>query len=288
MVWIDRSGNRIAGVGIPADHWIQASISPDGRRAILQKRLEDDNVDLWVFDLQRETLARLTFGGSVNQIGVWSPDGKDIIYSTRKRGAAKELHRLTVDVPASDRLFFRSKARLQSAFGWSPDGKWVLIEERAGPRGFDLLIAPAAGGAAKRYVSTPFNERRGEVSPDGRWALYNSNESGSLQAYVESFPTPGKRQQVSSIPIDYAFWCAQGREILIFSLSDFKIRSVPVTGGDELHFGPPKELFHIPRTAKWIALAPDGQRFLMLEPAELTMFKGAIAVNVNWMAGLKP
>jgi hypothetical protein len=108
-----------------------------------------------------------------------------------------------------------------------------------------------------------------------------------LQAYVESFPVPGKRQQVSSMQIDFAFWCGQGREIILFSQSDFKIRSVPVKGGDELRLGPPQELFYLPRTTRWMAFAPDGQRFLLLEADRQPNPRGPIAVNVNWMAGLE-
>src|SRR5262249_40799001 len=191
-----------------------------------------------------------------------------IIYASRTPEGARELHRRTVDDPTTDRILYRSSARLQSADGWSPDGQWVLIEENTGPRGFDLLIVSATGGAAKTYLATRFNERRAEISPDGKWALYCSNESGSLRAYVASFPTARKKQQVSDlpggIPGTIARWSRQGHEIVFFS-ADFKIRAVPVEdGGDRLHLGAARELFRLPGTTHWLAPTPDGQRFLLL------------------------
>jgi len=285
MVWIDRDGNTIATVGIPDDRWVRASISPDGGRAILQRNLGDGSSDLWVMDLRRETVVRLTSAAGSSDGGAWSPDGKDVIYAARGPGGVGELRRCAVDVPGSDRSFYRSSARLQNAFGWSPDGRWVLVEENAGPRGFDLLIVPSTGGEAKTYMATPFNERRAEISPDGKWVLYCSNESGPTQAYVASFPRPGKKQQVSPLPGAMARWCRQGREILLFS-SDFKVRAIPVERGDPLRLGAAQELFQLPRTTGWLDPAPDGQRFLVLQSPDAAT-GASIAVNANWMAGLE-
>src|SRR5262245_30378965 len=287
LVWIDRDGNTIGTVANLDDRWVRASISPDGRRAILQRGQGDGNRDLWVMDLLRETVVRLTSATGPSVCGAWSPDGKDVIYAMRGPGGVRELRRCAVDVPGSDRPLYRSSARLQNAFGWSPDGRWVLVEENTGPRGFDILIVPSTGGEAKPYMATPFNERRAEISPDGEWVLYCSDESGPTQAYVASFPRPGKKQQVSPLPGAMARWCRQGREIVLFSLSDFKLRAIPVERGDPLRLGAARELFQIPRTTVWLDPTPDGQRFLVLQSAGEAAIGASIAVNANWMAGLE-
>jgi Tol biopolymer transport system component len=286
LAWVDRNARRIRELGVAPEPWSRGMISPDGRRALLRKEEENSGSSLWVLDLEREVATPLTSGPAAQEPGVWSPDGKEVIYSSRAPGGVCDLHRIAVDRPESDRIFYRSTGHLQNAFGWSPDARWVLVQDLRAGTGFDLLIVPAQGGAPRPYLTTRFNERRAEISPDGKWALYCSDEAGPLQAYVQSFPNPGEKQQVSTAPLHAATWGKQGHEILLFGM-DYRVQSVPVETGKELRLGAARELFAMPSDTRWIAPAPDGQRFLLFEPEEPATHDRSIAVNVNWTAGLR-
>lgn len=285
LVWVDRDGRRDGAIGIRPDRWICASISPDSRRALLQKDLANGKRELWVLDLQTEALNRVTSGPGANEPGVWSPDSKEIVYASRVEKGVYDLHRTEVDRVETDRVIYRSSGRTQNAFGWSPDGKWVLVQEVRKGNGFDLLLMPAAGGTSTAYLATSFNERRGDISPDGRWVVYLTNRSGNAQAYLESFPEPGRRRQVSKLPLVYTSWAREGREILLFC-QDFHVRSVLLEDGEEPRLSAPRDLFGLPTDTRWLAPTPDGQRFLMLEPDERTTSEASIALNVNWRAGV--
>lgn len=285
LAWIDRSGRRTE-LGGAHERWTRGTISPDGRRAVLRKEEANGGSSLWVRDLEREVATPLTSGPAPKDLGAWSPDSKEIVYSSRGPGGVCDLYRIAVDRPESDRLFYRSTGRLQNAFGWSRDGRWVLVQDSREGSGLDLFMVPAQGGAPRPYLATRFNESRAHISPDGKWVVYLSDEAGPLQAYVGSFPTLGERQQVSTAPLLAAKWAKQGREILLFAV-DYRVLSVPVETGKGLRLGAAQELFRMPTAMKWIDPAPDGQRFLLFEPAGQPGDR-SIAVNVNWTAGLKP
>jgi serine/threonine protein kinase/Tol biopolymer transport system component len=285
LAWIDRSGRRIRDFDVLPDRWSRATISPDGRRAILRKAEEDGGTSLWLLDLEGEALTQLVSGTNFNDFGAWSHDSKEILFSRRGREGVCEVHRMAVDPPESDTVVYRSDGQLQNAFGWSPDGRWMLVQEMRPGTNFDLLLVPARGGVPRTFAATRFAERRAQISPDGRWALYLTNESGSIQACVQSFPRPGRKHLVSPLPVFYATWCAKGREIVLVA-RDYRILSVPVEGGDELRLGTPHELFQATRDARWLAPAPDGQRFLLVEP-DPAIPERSIQVNVNWTAGLR-
>jgi hypothetical protein len=156
------------------------------------------------------------------------------------------------------------------------------MEEIGDQDGWNILLLPADGGAPVPYLATPFNEQSGIVSPDGKWLLYMSDESGSPQSYVQSFPEPGHKQQVSKSGSYFALWNRNGREIFLIR-TDGSVASVAVEPGPELRFGEPKPMFAaIPGAGGW-DVAADGQRFLMAIPAERTV--PGISVAVNWRTG---
>ncbi len=156
------------------------------------------------------------------------------------------------------------------------------MNEIGDENGWNLFVMPAVGGARTPFLVTPFNEQNADISPDGKWVLYISDETGSGQAFVQSFPTPGLKQQVSKTGALFGTWAGSGREIFLLR-SDFSVVSVPVTPGPELRFGAPRELHRLPLNTGGWGPAPDGQRFLATIPAERTV--PGISVAVNWRAG---
>jgi Tol biopolymer transport system component len=286
LAWIDRQGRPIGNLAIQPDRWFRLIMSPDGSRAVLRKD-EENGSSLWLLDLERESVSRLTSGPDAEDPGVWSPDGKEILYSLRGPGGVCDVRRMTVDQPETDRSFYRSSGFLQNAYGWSPDGRWVLIQDMRKESDFDLVLVSARDGATRPYLATPSAERRAVISPDGQWVLYLTNESGVPQACVRSFSAPAVERVVSPVPLFAALWSKHGREILLMG-RDFRLRSVAVEGGKTLRLGTPQELFALPSDIRGLAPTPDGERFLILEPELRTSPEPAIEVSVNWMAGLQP
>ena len=277
LVWIDRNARRLATLNVRPRRWLLASMSPDGRRALLQEG-SGKNSDLWMLDLGSEAINRLTLQQGTNQIGAWSPDGKEILYTSTRDGRGPVVLRRAVDGPGTDHVFYQSAASGKLADGWSLDGKWVVLQELSDKNGMDLLRMPSAGGPPIRFLATPFNEGGAQLSPDGKWVLYLSNEGGS-GAYVQSFPNPGKRLQVSPFATIYARWVKGGREILLFC-RDFWVRSVEVEPGRELRFSPAHELMEFPPDMRFLAPSPDGERLLLLEAADRGV--PGISIAINW------
>ena len=238
---------------------------------ILRKAREDGSNSLWLLDLEREALTQLVSGPDFNDLGAWSPDSREILYSRRGPGSVCEVHRMAVDPPGSDTVVYRSNGYLQNAFGWSRDGQWMLVQEMRPGSNFDLLLVPAQGGAPRTFVATQFAERRAQISPDGKWALYLTDESGLIQACVQSFPRSGRKQLVSPMAVFYATWCAKGREILLVA-RDRRLFSVAVERGAG-RLGTPHELF---RTggAKWLAPHPMDSAFWWWSPRSRRSPKG--------------
>jgi len=281
MYWAGRDGREIANVDVPLDRWLVAAISPDGRFADAIKNTGTGVNDLWVIDLARGVSNRITNGKSTNNLGAWSPDSKALLYGSNRRGP-RDVYRRAADGSGEDEVFYQSQVPFKDADDCSPDGKWVVLNEISDENGWNLVLIPATGGSPTPYLVTPANEQFGQISPDGKWLLYVSDETGSGQAFVQSFPTPGHKQQVSKTGAFYAVWNRKGGEILILR-NDLSMLSVPVTLGPDPSFGAPRELFRLPSDTRSVFPAPDGQRFLVLAPAVRTV--PGISVAVNWNAG---
>jgi hypothetical protein len=282
LVWIDRAGHEIGTVGIAPERWSSLALSRDGRQAAMQQLVAGGSSDLWIVDLAREIANRITFGQGGNFPGAWSPDGKEIIYNSTRLGT-RDLYRRSSDGSGTDQLFYRSSLPFKNVDDWSLDGKWVLFDEIGEGSGWNVMVAPAAGGAPRPLLASPFNEQSAAFSPDGAWIVYTSDESGSSQAYVQAFPGPGGKQQVSKTGAIYAPWSGNGREVFVLRV-DFSVLSVPVDwAGSEPHFGAPRELYRLPPSARSWSPAPDGQRFLVVLPVEQTT--PGVSIAVNWRAG---
>jgi Tol biopolymer transport system component len=293
LAWFDRAGKQLALLGSPAgDNSIR--LSPDEKQlAVSRVDVQAGSTDIWLIDLTRNVPSRFTFDPANENSPIWSPDRNRILFASNRSGVANVYQRLANGTGSDEVLF--SSAQPAGPLDWSPDEKFLLYGSVSPKTGGDLWILPLSGDQKPTpYIQTDFSEIQGRFSPNGRWVAYASNESGTFQVYVQSFPTSGGKWQISTNGGGQPQWRHDGKE-LFFLGPDRKLMAVEVnSAGSTFEAGVPKPLFET-RTitifpgfggASYYAASGDGQRFLVSTlvgesvPTPLT-------VVLNWTAGLK-
>ncbi|HSC28680.1 MAG TPA: protein kinase, partial [Vicinamibacterales bacterium] len=194
LVWVDRDGQE-EPIEAPPRPYSYPRISPDGSRVALDVR--DLENDIWIWDLARERLARLTFDPGTDRTPVWTPTGDRIAFSSERNGGKANLFWQAADgTGTADRL--TESVNQQIPMSFNHDGtELIFVENRAT---WDLMAVSLKDGnrVARPLVQTPFLDWGGEVSPNGRWIAYQSSESGRFDVYVRPFPDVDQgRWQVS-------------------------------------------------------------------------------------------
>ena len=285
LIWFDRKGNQLGVVGKP-ELYANVSLAPDGKSAAVDKTdTANQNIDVWIYDLQRDGSKRMTFDPAIDAMPVWSPDGSRLAFSSSRQnffnlylkgadGAQEEkpIQHVNADEYPSD---------------WSRDGKFILYNR--GPELWSLTL-PEMKSAA--FLKTPSTLKNAHYSPDGKWVAYASNESGKWEVYVTSFPAAQGKWQVSSGGGEQPRWRGDGKELFYLS-SDGKVMSVPVTEGANFDVGAPVPLFQAnPRepvgTSEQLFydVSRDGQRFLINTEVKQREVE-PMTVILNWAARLK-
>ncbi len=291
LLWMDRSGKSLGDADQPAV-FRDSALSPDGRT--LAMTIEDPashNRDIWLRDLQRGVTSRFTFDPADDGDPVFSPDGKTIVFSSTRAGGAPDLYQAPAAGNGQATLLYKTGETL-IAQEWSRDGRWIAFEQLGAKTGWDVWALAMEGpekGKAVPVVQGPFLELRPSFSPDARWIAYQSNESGRPEIYVQSFPGPGGKWQVSSAGGVEPVWSGDGKEIFFVSSSS-KLISVPVDAGATFTAGQPRELFDVRLQAillrnRWLANR-EGTRFLFLEP-EGAARSLPMTVVLNWPEALR-
>ena len=187
LVWVSRNGAEQV-LGAPARPYDQPRLSPDGRRVALEI-----GPQIWVYDLVRETLARLTLEGTSNSNHSWTPDGKRIAFQSNKNGAPALFWQLADGSGGPEQL--TSGAHV--ATSWSPDGQLLAFHGLGATTERDIWVLPLSDRKEQPFLRTPFTEGAATFSPDGRWLAYVSNETGRPEIYVQPYPGPGGKWQIS-------------------------------------------------------------------------------------------
>jgi serine/threonine-protein kinase len=285
LVWVDREGSIEPLAAPPRPYVYGPRISPDGRQVAVH--IEGASWGIWVYDFARATLTRLT-SGEASQFPVWTPDGKRIAYRGTRTGFRNLFWMAADGTEVEERL--TTSEHFQTPSSWSPDGKWLAFQELTPNTGSDIWVLPLEeGGEPKVFLSTSASEVRPRFSPDGRWLAYQSNESGRDEVYVRPFPGPGGKWQISTEGGGLPFWARNGREL--FYINDNKVMAVEITPGSGLTAGVPRLLFErnelLGGYTSRADVSLDGQRFLMIQPAESADVATQINVVLNWFEELK-
>jgi Tol biopolymer transport system component len=297
LTWVDRAGVARGTVGSP-DETGQSGVelAPNGRQVAVSRTVQG-NLDVWLLDTGRDASDRFTFDPGLDGNPLWSWDGTRILFTSTRNGNPqlfeKAASRVGDDRPLP--AFGESKMPL----GWSPDGQWLLLGTRHPKTGLDLWAAQPAGDNKQIPVMTsPFDETAGQFSLDGRWVAYQSNESRPVQIYIQPFPGPGGRRQVTTAGGSQPRWSPDGQELFYVGL-DGRLMAVPIAVGADrqLEAGTAVALFRT-RLATGAAIAgaqgsraqyavaPDGRSFLMNMTLE-SATTPPITVVLNWDAALK-
>jgi len=266
LLWVSRSGAE-RPLAIPARAYRTPQLSPDGRRIAVT--IEEQDSQVWLYDLARETLTRLTFGGSANIGSVWTPDGKRIAFQSNKEGPQSIFWQLADGSGGLERL--TTSAYNPYPMSWSPDGQLLAFVEVSPTTGWDIWVLRLSDRKAEAFLQTPFNEGAPRFSPDGRWLAYISDESGRFEIYVQPYPGPGGKWLISTEGGTEPVWNPNGREL--FYRSGGKMMAVDIATQPGFTASKPRVLFEgqylpTPATAPNYDVSPDGQRFPMVKPSE--------------------
>ncbi len=265
LVWASADGTTSPALTVPRVY-TDISLSPDGRRAAMH--LWDEENDVWVADLVRGGLTRITFTPAEEETPVWSPDGRELAYA-----ASRDATRRSLFVKPADGSAAAVEREVWSDAGhfhvndWSADGRTIIIEARRAATLNDLVAIDIETGAATDLLSSPYSEMQARLSPDGKWLAYVSDESSRKEVYVQPYPALDARVLVSIEGGVEPVWSADGRR-LFFRSEDIMMSAM--TSTSPLEFGPPERLFpdRFGRTQgeahTHYDVAADG-RFLMID-----------------------
>ena len=289
LVWVDRQGHEEA-VPAPLRAYMSPRLSPDGTKIAIDSA--DEQVDIWVFDLAKQTLTRLTFGGGFQSHPAWTPDGKYLLFcsgpSFPRPNVGGDIFRKAADGTGAVEALTQN---LQGGYPLSiaPDGKTLVFRKMGPPGGLFALPLDGRSEAHVLPVDPKSSEFDGEISPDGHWLAYDSAESDHREIYVRPFPAVDSgRWQISTEGGQDPVWARSGRE-LFFVTAKGQMVAVPVQAGSSFSYGKPQPLFEI---AGWFLapisrpfdISPDGKRFLMLKDAGSgnTTARPSIVVVLHW------
>jgi serine/threonine-protein kinase len=310
VVWVDRQGREEPLKTPPRAYWYPR-LSPDGTRVALDVR--DQESDIWIWDLAREKLTRFTFDPQQDTHPAWTPDGLRVLFRSARSGQGNLFWQAADGTGAVERLTESANEQFPGAF--SPDGTRLVFREETKTTGEDLMVLVLEGdrrgqpppqglgqpgrtsaSEARPLVRTTFSELNGEISPDGRWLVYQSNESGQHEIYVRPFPDIARgRWQISTGGGTRPLWARSGKELFYLGPSG-AVMSTSVEDGSGFRAGNPTRLFEGPYFAALNAagrtydVSLDGQRFLMIKEGASTDATSAprgIVVVQNWTEELK-
>jgi eukaryotic-like serine/threonine-protein kinase len=263
LEWFDRNGKSVGVVGKPGSY-ANPSLAPDGQRVAFDQTNSNGRMfGIWIYDLKADAVFRLSLDPSLNQVPVWSPDGKWVVW-TSNRTRFNRLYRKNADGSGAEEQFVDLGAKQEVCWDWSRDGKYMLVRKDT-----EMWGMPVADKQARLYLQVKGAVRNGQFSPDGKWVAYASNESGIWEVYVSPFPEANSKWQVSRGGGEEPRWRSDGKELFYLS-ADKKLMTAEVETGSSFKAMDPVVLFQT-RSRQRISsqdmfsysVTRDGNRFLI-------------------------
>ena len=272
LVWVDRQG-REDPLDLAPAMINDVAVSADGKQLALSIGSFIHKLDIWIGDLSRRTLTRLTTPATLNIYPLWSRDGAHLVYSSNLEGQ-RNLFRRQADGSGQPERLTRSVSQ-QSPWGWSRDGQTLVVQQLRPQTSWDIAAVAVDGGHETALVETPGVDLDAALSPDGRWLAYSSNASDTFQIMVRPFPNVSENSwQISTTGGRESRWSRDGREL--FYRQGSSIMQVSIDAGSTFRPGRPalvvKGDYIGTRGEKAWDIGPDG-RFLMKKevPADYSL-----------------
>ena len=280
LTWFSRDGRNVGTIQSPTPLH-NPTISPDERYVAADGT--GTNMAIWLVELARGTPTRVGTG----VLPVWGPGGSDIVFTSRVGSSSDLVSRSIMGGSPEEALLLRTP-EMKIGGNWTQDSRYIVYTSSDPQTKLDLWALTTADRTPVPFLRTPFNEMQGHVSPDGRWIAYASDESGTWEVYVQTFPVQGAKRVVSVDGGAEPQWRRDGRE-LYYLTSDGTLMAVPVrTTGEAFEAGRPTPLFQaripadITTFRNHYAPSSDGQRFLVDAADDYE----PINIVVNWTAML--
>lgn len=280
--WFGANGQSTGALDITAGHYESVAISPDGARAVLVRSTSPSESTLWMVNLARGGATPFSSGPGRNDTPVWSPDSKRVAFASDRDGPQQVFVKV-VDDAAPEQPVTTSDLPFKNPAAWSPDGQWILITQLDARTAQNIWVIPATGGEPRMLVSGPARDIAGPISPNGRWMAYVSDDTGRLEVYVQSFPEPGRRIQISQQGAVGVWWTRDGRQLYLYG-ADQRLWKVDVDTAGTFQAGTPQLVATFPPGIIWMDAMPDRQRYLAIAPERTGI--GAITLVQNWRAAL--
>jgi len=297
VVWKDRQGNVLSKLGELHTLEGQVRLSPDFKRAaVTDFDRAGGNQDLWIYDIDRGVPTRFTFDPGRDLYPAWSPDGATMYFSSSRSGVLSLFSKPSNGTGTEGLIVAGDTATFPTSV--SPDGSWLLFERAAKDTGIDLWVLPlkqAPGGPnpePRPFLETPFWERNGQFSPDGRWVAYASNESGQTRVFAAPFPGPGGKQPISLEGGMFPRWRQDGKEIFYASPDGQLMAAEIVARNGTLNVGKAQGLFNVVTSSAGVGggltydVSADGQKFLVVDDGSSDNARPLTLVQ-NWTALLR-
>ena len=292
LVWVDRDGVEEPLAALPRAY-LYPRISPDGSRVALSV-FSPGETDIWVWEFMRETLTRLTLDPAPDEYPLWTPDGRELLFTSQRVAGMREPHSRRADgTGVAERLTEASTHVYPQTI--TPDGQFLVL--RSGIDAQDLVTIDLEGDRDIQplLIDPAFHERNADISPDGKWMAYETNESGQFEVYVRPFPGVDEgRWQISTEGGSMALWSKDGNE-LFYRSPNGSIVSVPVDTEDSFLAGNANVVVEKPYftgagvlVGRAYDVSPDGQRFLMIrEDLSEEASNTTINIVINWTSELQ-
>ena len=269
LTWMDRTGKELTHVG-ESGILANPTLSPDDSRVAVDiTDVKANNVDIWILSTTAAGNTRFTFDPAEEVTGVWSRDGKEIAYRSAGGGTNLKVKMATGLVPEQER-YKLGKPSTDDLLpnSWSLDGQLLLCTRQTGS-GDHLELLPMESGSPKSFIAGSGSQTNGQISPDGKWVAYASDESGAWEVYVTSFPAGAGKWQVSRGGGQEPRWRGDGKEVFYIATNGM-LTAVPVDAQNVFATGTPLQLFQIRGRAPISStdvfsydVARDGKRFLV-------------------------
>jgi len=281
LVWVDRQGKADPLPAPTHAYGGGLALSPDGRQAIVAVGSGTD--ELWLYDLARGSLTQLTSEPSSSINPVWTPDGRRVVYRSNKAGTWNLYWRLADGSGSEERLTTDNEMDVPGS--WSPDGKVLAFSALDPASGGDVgiwTLRMGGDGKPQPFLQTHTDYSVGpQFSPDGHWLAYVANQSGGSQVYVQPYPGPGRRWQISTEGGSLPRWNPNSREL--FYRNGNQTMVVDVALSPSFSAGKPRLLYEGP----YGPVSHDGQRFLAIQGVEPEQPPTQINLVLNWAEELK-